>query len=715
MKKISIIPLLLIVMFIFPMCSGLVSATSINPVLKITYTGDLIGSYSTQPDLKHFVVNSTSGTIDLYYIKGDEKIYKWNSGGSSATFCTFESAGYYSAAMTPSGGKIYLTYRAGSWHGFKVIDIATATVIKGSWVAGDYYTKSSIQVDSVGNAYAIYRRSTGAWYLAYFKYSDQSETDTDLSIGTTDGNNAYSFKISGTTDYLYWAIFVDTYCYIIQYKISTGAISKTTITTGTFYLDATYPIRVIEDSLIMNEAGQINGRLTLHGAPISGNGLGFYNIYCTSGIWNYEFRQYAPVGYDYPTRGNVWAYHSGSDTLCLSWYKDAYTTKQLYTATINYATSNLISSISVTIDPTTTEYPLSTQTVWASEYIYHNTAVNESVEWYYNHGYYPSTTGNYRSEFYSYGGTFTAFYTVSGATTETAEQPSGVYEIGGVDISATFNTSTGKIYYLRQPFSGNVTLSEIKVLINETMVNATCNHTFAFLIWLDNTLKYAHNVTTSANGTAIYTDSLAVLIASGGVVRAGIVSWGDNIDGLPLGIGWSANNWQTYEKDFSGNYADLSAIDWVAEGNAMTNKLAIALGFVSNYVAPQYTEGGGESGFSIVNGSIVINTNVNGSISEVTITDQTSPIGTTILNAFNSWGYGATAGGYILWVSFILGITMLMSKAGIGGMGALMTGFIGSSFICWGLGLVGATIIILSILVVIILASKEIVGLVRGG
>src|SRR5690606_26296643 len=97
--------------------------------------------------------------------------------------------------------------------------------------------------------------------------------------------------------------------------------------------------------------------------------------------------------------------------------------------------------------------------------------------------------------------------------------------------------------------------------------------------------------------------------------------WGNDILGVPLGVGYSASNDQTYQKSFSGVADDLESINWAYEGNSMLEKLAIEVQWYSNYVPPQYQEDGGEAGFSVVNGTIVINTNVNGTIGGTDLTD----------------------------------------------------------------------------------------------
>lgn len=733
MKKIQLSALALLILFILPMAINVVNATTITPVLRYTYTGDFVATDATFPNQQYFGVNST-GNIDLYYVRADASqniIYKMTGGSATALFTGSWVANDYDEiyAITPYQSKIlcmgfryqdastdYVYLRA------RLVDMASGSSVQtatdGGTVCSPVWSgfglKSEIIISNNGNAYCLCRIQN-VYYIFKYVISTNTVSKISISIDNTDsGNYGFPFFIAGTDNIGFVVYSTTNYCYTIIVNTSTDAITKITHSIGDINIDDTYPIRIIENSLVQNEAGQINGRLTLMGAPATGNGMSFLNFYVVSGSWGWEKKQSSPIGYDYACRGNTWAYHDGSDTVCISWYKDAYTTKQLWTAVIDYSTSGIISSISFTIDPATTEYPITTQTVWAYESVFWNTAFNWTNYWYYEHGYYPQTTGNYRGEMYAYGGTFTAFYTITGTATETAEQPSGFYEIGGLDIQNTYNISANNIYYIRQAFNGNITLRSISVLINETFVNATCNHTFAFVIWDNNDLAYLHNITTSVNGTAIYTDNIDVNVDIS-TVRAGVVSWGNNLLGDPLGVGASANNVDTYYKSFSGVASDLNTTNWVYEGDLLSSRLAISVGWESNYVPPQYDEGGGAGTISIVNGTIVINTDVNGSISGNTFTDQTTPIGTSVLNAFNSWGYGATAGGYILWVCFLLGITMLMSKVGVGGGASVLTGFLGSAFICYGLGLVGATIIILSVLVVIVLASKEIVGLVRGG
>lgn len=715
MEKNKIISLLLVILFIFPMLVNVASATSINPVLKITIASDLFGTGGVQSDMKHFAINN-SGNIDLYYIKGDRKVYKY-SGGAETTLYTGRDSTWddYYKSITLHGDKIIIAsnyYTPVNWkYSFTIIDLTGTLIGTTDGAEGANREPVSTIFISPDGAYAYYVCENDM----IVKINLSTRAMTIINPSTTLGGLGTNFfyPITGSSNEIGLISFQGTNAYNLIINTGTDAVTKYTLATGASGIDATYPNRIIHNSLLKNEAGVLNGAITIHGAPTSGSGLAFYNFYCVAGTWNWEFRQYAPAGYDYPTRGCVWAYHDGTDALSLSWYKDAYTTKQLYTASISFASTGAISAISCSVDATTTEYPISTQTVWASEYVFKTTVINSSLDWWYNHGYFPSTAGNYRVEFYAYGGSFTAFYTVTGQTSE-AEQPSGFYDIGGLDITNTYNTTDSIIYYIRQSFAGNVTLSRISVLINETFVNATCYHNFAYVIWKDNDLIYMHNASTSTNGTSIYYDDIDELISTGGTIRAGFVSWGDDILGVPLGVGYSASNDQTYYKSFSGVADDLETINWAYEGNSMTEKLAIQVMWYSNYVAPQYQEGGGDGEFSIVNGTIVINTNVNGTIGGTDLTDQTTPVGTAILNAFTDWGYGASAGGYILWVCLIIGITMLMTKAGLNGSGSALVGLVCSAFVCWGLGLVGVTIVVLSILMVIVLASKEIVGLVRG-
>ena len=413
------------------------------------------------------------------------------------------------------------------------------------------------------------------------------------------------------------------------------------------------------------------GRLTLEGCPASGTGMEFMNWYGSGGSslsLETHILNLPAANLQLPSMGNVWAYHTGSNTVALSFVTftaGRVVASDLYLASIQYGNDNTITTTSATIDSTASWggsqsiYPVNDYAAWDYELPYYNYGDTYLSYWQHSNGYFPYTSGNLAIEYDNIPfASQTQLWTLSGIQATNGEQPNtNTYQYGNLDYSGGFmNMTVGDFYFIKDTYMSQITITTVGVVLNDYDVNATNNHTFQLLIYTGDTptqypntntnLLWYGTYNTTQNGTNIYGDLPDAVKQLNQDVRVGIRSLNLNLEGNPLQIGYGSTNAPTRDKANS-SFANITTVDFTSDGGIITPPLAIdfryqgSQGGVVGTTQPNSTISvTGGNGTFILNNTQITTTNINGT----QIQQPNSQVGDYIRNLGISNGIGDVVG-----------------------------------------------------------------------
>lgn len=683
--------ILLIASFILPLAGA-----TITPILSISVGSDVFGGnkYNLQNQI---VIVNNQGTLTTYYLKGDSHIYV-NIGNSESVFYTGSSTIYgiaiignalyaYGIASTSAGGGFtnvdVIGYKINLNNGAL---ISSVYYVLGTYYYNSYaYKGSGFITNDDGQTFTIFfdiyitTPSTGTTYRDYaILWNPGANTMQGVTSGIAgDSNNKYIFPFliyssdgvtpSNNTGFL---VYDNTNVYILVYNPSSNTVAPTSYSIGSAGVSFTYPVRIIEDTLQYNLAGILVGRLTIEGCPASGNGMEFMNWYSSGGSSLSEETHILNLpasNLQLPSMGNVWAYHTGSNTVALSFVAfnaGRVIASDLYLASIQYGNDNTIVSTSAAIEATATWggsqsiYPINDYAAWDYEMPYYNYGDNYLTYWQDMNGYFPFTSGNVAIEFDTIPfASTTQIWTLQGLQSTSGITPNTTnYQYGQLDYSGGFmNMTVGDYYFIKDTYMSQITIEQVAVVLNDNNVNSTNYHTFQLLIYTGDTpsqypnsgtdLLWYGTYNTTQNGTAIYGDLPNAVKQLNQDVRFGIRSLNLNLDGDPLQIGYGSSNVATHDKP-NTSFTNISMVDFTSDGGVVTPPLAIDFIYqgsqggggnstITNPVSGQYSNGS-----YVLNYSQNTSTNLNGT----QINQPSTPTGDYLRNLGTSNGIGDTVG-----------------------------------------------------------------------